>query len=500
MSFSLSWSLAVLGAGGIAALLLLLQRLRPAPRMLRLPAAPLWAQAMRDAPARTFDRRLRHWWAYLLALAIALLLWMVFANPDRSAGAAGEGVTLYLDTSLASESSAAAARAALIADVAELPAGHRKVVLGDGSGAVLLRPDEPVELLSRRLDGVAYDGAPGGFERWLGRAQRGAVRFYGSAADLPAELPDRVVPGFVAGPVPGNRGIVALAAGPAGSGAWDRVDVTVRAINSAGESLSPQALQFRRAGRDLPGDRAALEPGGAITLADLPADGSELTVALREGDDFEADDGATISLPLRQPVRVALGSGVPALVAQTIARDPALVRSDASEADVFVNGDGARGKPRLRLTSGDRVVFAGPGDASQLAGSVDASGIAPWAARAGADGPASSASLEDSLVRALTLPARLVSQNEDPAVQSARPILISRALLWLAGRGDGDILPDAAVNLPGEETTRAVGRARQDLAQSEPRAFAWPLLAWLLIAALGFLMVEWWLFTRRRMP
>ena len=495
------WGWAALGAAAIAALLLLLQRLRPSPRTIVLPAAALWAEAMRDAPARTFDKRLRHWWAYLLALAIAVCLWMVFANPQQEVADSGAGVTLYLDASPASAPSAGAARAALVADAAALPAAGRTVVLGDGSGAVLLRPGEPIELLPRRLDDTTYDARPNAFERWLARAPVGTIRYYGHAAGLPAAMPERVAPGFLAEPVPGNRGIVALAAGPASSGDWERADVTVRAIDAEGEALSPEGLRFRRDGEDLAADRATRGADGSITLADLPADGSELTVSLRDGDGFEADDSATIALPLRRPARVALGSGVPALVAQTIARDPALVRADASEADVIVNGSGEGAKPSLRLTpSGDRIVFAGPGSASDLAASVDASGIAPWAARAGADGPAASASLEDSPARALTLPARLVSQNDDPAVQSARPILVSRALLWLAGRSDGDLLSETTAMLPGEETTRAVGQTSQVAAERPSRMFAWPSLVWWLGAALALLMVEWWLFTRRRMP
>ncbi len=498
MSFNLSWVAAAAGAVVIAGLLLALQRLRPAPRTLRLPAAPLWAQAMQSAPARVLDRRLRQWLAFLLVLAIALLLWGAFAQPGREEAGAGAVTTFYLDSSSAMASEAGQARAQLIADVSATPARLRKVVLGDGSGAVLLRPGEPAGLLARRLENANAASKPGAFGAWLERAPDGLVRYYGLPANLPATLPERVKAGFLAEPVRDNRGIVTLAAGPAASGAWDRADVVVRAIDTAGEPLPPEALTFSRDGRQIEPEALSRGRDGAIILSGLTADGSELTVSLRKRDGFAQDNQATITLPLRCATRVAIGNGTPALVAQTIARDPALVRSDADEADVVVNIAGAEGKPALRVTPANAITFSGAGDAADLAASVDASGIAPWAARAATGLPPPIVSLDPAETRALTLPRALLTQGDDPAVQAAQPILVSRALLWLAGRGDGDARTSADV--PGEATTRAVAQSSAVKVEALPGASALPLWVWMLGVALVLLMAEWWLFTRRRMP
>ncbi|RIV89668.1 hypothetical protein D2V17_05795, partial [Aurantiacibacter xanthus] len=91
------WAFA-LGALAIAGVLLLLQRLRPAPRTIVLPGAMLWAEAIRMAPARVLDRPLRHLWAYLLAVVLAGLLWTAFADPVRTGPDQGAMVTFYLDT------------------------------------------------------------------------------------------------------------------------------------------------------------------------------------------------------------------------------------------------------------------------------------------------------------------------------------------------------------------------------------------------------------------
>jgi hypothetical protein len=501
VSVFLPWSAAVAGAIAIAALLLALQRLRPAPRTVRLPAAPLWAQAMQHAPARVLDRPLRHWWAYLLALGIALLLWGAFAQPGRDEVEAGGSMTFYLDSSAAMAGDAAPARAQLMADVAATPAARRKVVLGDGSGAVLLRPGEPVGLLARRLEYAGEGGKLDDFAAWLKGASRGSVRYYGHPANFPGEAPDRLAAGFLAASVRDNRGIVTLSAGPAASGAWNRSDVVVRAIDAAGKPLPPDALIFSY-DRKAPGaDATGRGPDGAIVLSDLAANGAKMTVRLRARDGFAQDDEASITLPLRRTTKVAIGGDAPAVVAQTVARDPALVRSDPDSADVVVNISAAGDTPALRLTRAsdhDTIIFAGPGEAAELAGSVDASGIAPWAARAAAGRSAPTVSLDAAGMRGLTLPRALLSGSDDPAAQAAQPILVSRALLWLAGRGDGDARVSAA--LPGEDTTRAVARSAAESVTARRGALVWPWPVWMLAAALLLLMAEWWLFNRGRMP
>ncbi len=60
--------LTIAGALVLAGIVYALQRLRAQPRVLRLPTAGLWAQAMRAAPVRVLGGRFRYWLAYLLIL------------------------------------------------------------------------------------------------------------------------------------------------------------------------------------------------------------------------------------------------------------------------------------------------------------------------------------------------------------------------------------------------------------------------------------------------
>ena len=75
MSFlSLPLWAVIAGAVCLAALLFGLQVLKARQKHVRIAAAGLWAQAARVTPLRVFRQRFQRWLAYLLILAIGLLL------------------------------------------------------------------------------------------------------------------------------------------------------------------------------------------------------------------------------------------------------------------------------------------------------------------------------------------------------------------------------------------------------------------------------------------
>ncbi|RIV92809.1 hypothetical protein D2V17_01500, partial [Aurantiacibacter xanthus] len=363
-----------------------------------------------------------------------------------------------------------------------------------------LRPGEPAELLTQRLGGVEAGGTVDDFRRWLALRPRGAVRYYGYAAALPAKPNPELEAGFFVDAVADNRGIVALSSGPAASGQWGKVDVMVRAVDAAGHALPAADLRLAVNGTTLPPAALNRLDDGAVLVADLPADGAGFSATLVKGDGFPADDAASVTLPELRPVRVAIGADAPAIVARVVARDPALVRSDADNADVIVGGarDGVLPRLSIERAPAAALTFAYPGDAAALARSIDASGIAPWAERAAA--PARpTVTLDQADQRSITIPAALLVENSDPAAQAARPVLVSRMLLWLAGRGPDSAFRDAA-DLPGEQITRAMARPAPLRVSAEQSRPVLSLLSAVLLACLVLALVEWWLVAKRRIP
>ena len=117
----------------------------------------------------------------------------------------------------------------------------------------------------------------------LGRAasegERTILHYYGAwtsgAAARPAAGVERVW-GYLAEPVPGNRGVVVLGARPAVSGAADRADILIQAVDARGAALPPEELRFSRDGRDV-----SMTPS---VLADLNAAAQAFEEAWAAGD------------------------------------------------------------------------------------------------------------------------------------------------------------------------------------------------------------------------
>ena len=74
------WGAALVGAGVLAGLLYLLQRLRTRFRPMRVPTTMFWQKAVEESQARVLVRRFRHPWAYALILLLSLALWFAFSG------------------------------------------------------------------------------------------------------------------------------------------------------------------------------------------------------------------------------------------------------------------------------------------------------------------------------------------------------------------------------------------------------------------------------------
>lgn len=287
------WPVTLTGAVVLAGIVYLLQRLRARRRVLRLPTAGLWAQAMREAPARVLGGRFRYWLAYLLILAIALLLWIAAAHPTVSPASASGGMQrFYLDNSalMTGGGDLARAKRALLADVRATPADLREVILGDAVGTRLLAPGESASLLSRRLDMVSAEARPSAFVAWARHIDPATIRYYGAwGAAHPAARSAALHYGYLADPVPGNRGIVALGVTPAASGQADKADLLVTVAAAGGAVPSAADLRWTRDGQGFVPPNVEALGGGRYLVRDINAAGEVIGVALAKGDDFAAD-------------------------------------------------------------------------------------------------------------------------------------------------------------------------------------------------------------------
>ncbi|WP_066721678.1 hypothetical protein [Sphingomonas pituitosa] len=555
----------LVGAMLIAGLLALLQRLRVQRQVVRVATTMFWRAAAQAAPARVLLERFRHWLAFLLILAIALTLWFAGARPSLIPAAGSHLELFYLDASagMTAGDRFAEARRALIADAGAVPAQRRAIYLGDPYGTRLLAPGEDLALLPQRLANVRAGLFPSRFAAWAEaiRAQIDARRpitlhYYGTAAafraaDAPAAVPR--IAGYVGPPIRGNRGIVAIGAVPAASGAWDKADLVLRLAAAQGVAAGIDQLVFRRNGAPFkPGPATASQ--GRIALRDMPADGSLIEVAFRDRDGFPADDRVALRLPERHPIRVALIGDLPATLRAVIAADSGMRIVSPQEAEVEVRGPAVtgstRGKPAFILQPMDvrSAAFAVTDTASRtdLNDALDQLGLGQLDATAIADSLHRPVSIESGMgpVRTVSAWQALFDSGSSFAQSRTMPLFVARTLRWLAspqpwlpyaaaggtlvdldgagatgsaalaGRTPGGAiaLPQAedrgiaglpvATSLTDIETTRGAGDILADTA-SAPAASGPALdlpFTLALVAAALLLAVEWILFQRGRLP
>ncbi len=457
MSFlSLPLWAVLIGAGALAGLLFVLQILKARQKRVRIAAAGLWAQAARVAPLRVFRQRFQRWLAYLLVLAIALLLWTAGARPELSPRRDTARHVFYLDATagLTGSDQFDRARRALIADVRATEPSRRTVYLGDATGTRLLRPGENIALLNRRLEGVKPEARPSDFSRFVAlgpvdpmaaasEGERTILHYYGAwtsgAAARPAAGVEQVW-GYLAEAVPGNRGVVVLGARPAVSGAADRADILVQAVDARGATLPPEELRFSRDGRDVSMTPSVLA-GGALILRDVAADGSLFGVRLARGDAFPADDRAALRLPARGGLKVALSAGTPAALRQVVGLDAGLSEVAVDQADVVVRrADEVFGadRPAFVLSGTDapafRLTYAADEAAPDLASESETLGLADLDAAALARRTNRPVGVESDAGarRGLSVWSALFDQGGGFTTSADFPVFVSRSLRWLS--------------------------------------------------------------------
>ncbi|WP_295184199.1 hypothetical protein [uncultured Brevundimonas sp.] len=459
MSFlSLPMWAVIAGAIGLAALLFALQILKARQKLVRIAAAGLWAQAARVTPLRVFRQRFQRWLAYLLILAIALLLWLAGARPEMTPGRDAADHIFYLDASavLMGRDDLTQARRALIADARNTDPARRAVYLDGAVATPLLQPGENLALLSQRLDGVKARPAPSSFahavaDRELdGAASSGrpsVVHYYGAWSGARTVAPSanrRLVYGYLAAPTPDNRGIVALGVTPAASGDAGRADILVEAIGADGRPLPADALRFSHDGRDVEGETLA-RPDGRLIVQDVVADGGLFTVRLARPDAFPADDKASLRLPDARPVNVALSPGAPAAVGRAVRLNPAFSVTAPQDAQVVVRRSGERfgeNRPALVVTqSGDQPAFVFTYGVDEpepdLSGALDALGVSDVETQALARTTRRDVSAETrpGQQRSVAVWSALFDDGGGFPAAASFPVFVARTLSWLVDVG-----------------------------------------------------------------
>ncbi len=459
MSFlSLPMWAVIAGAVGLAALLFALQILKARQKLVRIAAAGLWAQAARVTPLRVFRQRFQRWSAYLLILTIALLLWIAGARPEMTPGRDAADHIFYLDASavLMGRDDLAQARRALIADARNTDPARRAVYLDGAVATPLLQPGENLALLSQRLEDVKARPAPSSFAHAVaGRELDGAassgrpsvIHYYGAWSGARTVAPSadrRLVYGYLAAPTPDNRGVVALGASPAASGDAGRADILVEAIGADGRPLPADALRFSRDGRDVVAD-TLVRPDGRLIVRDVVADGGLFTVRLARSDAFPADDKASLRLPDRGPVNVALSPGAPAAVVRAVKLNPAFSVTAPQDAQVVVRRSGERfgeDRPALIVTqSGDQpaIVFTYGVEEPEpdLSGALDALGMSDVETQALARTTRRDVSAETrpGQQRSVAVWSALFDDGGGFPAAASFPVFVSRTLSWLVDAG-----------------------------------------------------------------
>ena len=451
----------IAGVGGLAALLYYLQRLRVRHHEIEVPTTLFWHEATRHAQARVFRKRFRHPAAYMLILLIASLIWLALADPHIAGRDDVETVVLL-------DGSAGMARAdrfdeavlAMRDAVARLDPARRTVILCGGRSKTLLHPEEDDALLAHRLSGVRPVAAPSTLEQELRRlavrrradsaSGRLQVLVFGGGPvrdEVKVLLPDRMTVLRVgrrreAG---GNRSITALGVTEAGSGAWNKVDVLieVRGRGAPGAGLSV-TLDDAPLGREL----ASIEAGAGkaqYLLSDVPAAGGTLNVRLMGVDEVELDNEASLVLPDRPLIRVALDSEFESVLRPVLEADSAVIVVD-DDADVYI-GAGSSGLAALELVAADdqaeAILLLHEPDRDSasvleraLSGlaidQIDAMTLADDAQREIIIGAAPLESADQP--RRIRMWRSLLSSRFDLIQTRAFPLFVARAVRWLANQ------------------------------------------------------------------
>ncbi len=428
-----------LGALTIAAALFALHFLRVRHRRETVVTTLFWRQAIEEARARTLFERFRHPLAYLLLLALALSIWLAAAGPRPPARVERERV-LLLDASapMGRGQRFALARKALAGALARAPREATRVLWCGAQVEGLYLPGEDPLLLDLRLEGRQPEATPPSIERVIAhlaalpRSRPLEIRLFGDAplrAEFLKGLPKdvEVARAPLDGEAPEPSGLFTLGVNSAASGAWDRVDLLVRA--HSGETPTVE----------LGGGLLTGTPRGkGLLFTDLPAAGGIVHVKAG-GSESEC------VLPERPLLGVLVGGDLPAALLDCLAADPGVrLVEDASKADLCVRRRGdsvGEGLPALELVPASdqqqAFLLTAPGEepADELLDQALALGLDRIDATslAGQGGVVIGLGARRGPLRSFSLWSELCGPGYDLIQGRAFPLLIGRVLRWLAG-------------------------------------------------------------------
>ena len=293
-------------------------------------------------------------------------------------------------------------------------------------------------------------------------------------------------------------------------------------------------------------------------MYDVPANGGVFQVTLAGDDDVKFDNEASVALPLKQPIRVAVGENLPNSVLLALRADAALqIVSLSEEADVAVVGPGDPASPLPTFSvvpmDSQEIAFVigideGEDADRSLQVAVDSLGLrnidaVSIATELNRDievqmeiGDQRSIALWDSIVEdefnfrdSFSFPLFVSKSirylaNEPPwyayfaagrpaIEQSAGASLANTDLLsemaagtYLVRNESGEFenmnqLPGVVSLLDTAVTTRSTNQGvLSEAGINTPVYPRWALLTWLMLLVFGLVIAEWYIYQRRLMP
>ncbi len=536
MSFGLLPLPAVLlGIVALAAILLALQWLRVQHREVEVQTTLFWQVALEETRARVFTKRFRHWPAWLLLVAIASLLWMLFGQPRMNANDATQHIVLLdwnKDDAKVRESDLDAA----VRVAANLPIASRQVVAVSDQLETLLTANEPTNLIRLRSEDMPAPSADGiewaleAIAAQASSAQPVAVHVVG---DTPVDA-ERLAK------LTTDSGFEVFRVASGGSGEGKSVRLQTFGVSEAMDGVFEHAdvwLQFAGSKESAPtADRVAITSGGEpistplivddegrMELRGLDANGATLSVAVDGG------EVGKLTLPKRLRNRVLISGDVPAVVSELIALDPAC-EVVSTNADVIV-GTNADADFRFQASAEDQAAFVITFDEDSSASSVmqqivdelalrqiDATGLAEQTGRV------VRLDVQNADKRSVAVWSDLFSPGFNFRESRSCPVFVSRAIRWLANKppivewvAAGERLPASATAFTRVGTESTISSNGKELAatrlvseETEVASVAESNAAGIgsgtnLFAVLGLLVIvlltgEWVLYQRGQMP
>jgi len=548
------------GLGVVAGLLFLLQRLRVRHRAVVVITTLFWQEAKEEARARTLVERFRHPLAYLLALLVAGLAWLAFADPIWRDGQ-GTRYTVLLDGSaaMARADRFDAAKDAVEDLAGRLPRGRSEVIWCGSAPQTLLAPGEDRSLLAMRLANLQPEATPSSIGRAIAMAAASrpmgadssgtVVVVVGEApedqADVPSDLRWVHLPVGTDEVDDGAR-IVALGVSPADQ-VWGQVDALLTVRGGDG-----QAPQVGLGDVDWKGTVLRTQNAGETQyqIRGLPADGAVLHVRLAGDSAQSLASQAHLRLPKRAPIRVWVAEDArDGALQQVLQADSAIEQvADPAQADVVVLGSAQAPakRPALRWVATEDQPQA---ILLQHEAELDSQDVLRYALGEFGLDRIDATEMAQTAGQAIELGAQVGDQREVRVWRSllasdryglvesrAFPLLVGRGLRWLAQQAPVVPYVAAGRRLPMPLASDASGFApAEDLLPTVAGSFAGPdggaweasllapwdpipwaggvaspadglptqhgsLFTWIVLLVLALLGLEWILFGSGRIP